>query len=147
VEAQAGDVLLPGQAWIAPGDKHLVLGGERARVRLGLHQGPPENSCRPAVDVLFRSAANVYGDSLLGVILTGMGRDGLRGCEYVRAVGGSVLVQDEKSSVVWGMPRFVMQAGLAHAVVPLADMAGEISRRVAQHRRPAAGVQLSGSSW
>jgi two-component system chemotaxis response regulator CheB len=147
VEAQAGDVLLPGQAWIAPGDKHIVLGGERARVRLGLHQGPPENSCRPSVDVLFRSAAKLHGDSLLGVVLTGMGRDGLRGCEYVRAVGGTVLVQDDKSSVVWGMPRFVMQAGLANAVVPLTEMAGEISRRVAQHRRPAAAVQLAGPSW
>jgi two-component system chemotaxis response regulator CheB len=146
-EAEAGDVLVPGQAFIAPGDQHMVLGGERARVRLGLHQGPAENSCRPSVDVLFRSAAKVHGDSLLAVILTGMGRDGLRGSEYVRAVGGSVLVQDEKSSVVWGMPRFVMQAGLAHAVVPLSEMASEISRRVAQHRRPAPSIQSIGPSW
>ena len=147
VEAQAGDVLLPGQAWIAPGDKHMVLGGERSRVRLGLHQGPPENSCRPSVDVLFRSAAKVHGDSLLGVVLTGMGRDGLRGCEYVRAEGGSVVVQDEQSSVVWGMPRFVVQAGLAHAVVSLPEMAGEIWRRVAHRRRLAVDAQQQGTSW
>jgi two-component system chemotaxis response regulator CheB len=147
VEAQAGDVLQPGQAWIAPGDNHLVLGGERARVRLGLHQGPPENSCRPSVDVLFRSAAKLYGDALLGVVLTGMGRDGLRGSEYVRAVGGSVIVQDEASSVVWGMPRFIVRAGLANAIVPLAGMANEILRRVSQHRRLGANVQPQGTSW
>jgi two-component system chemotaxis response regulator CheB len=147
VEAQAGDVLHPGQAWIAPGDHHMVLGGERSRVRLGLHQGPAENSCRPSVDVLFRSAAKVHGESLLGVVLTGMGRDGLRGCEYVRAVGGSVVVQDEPSSVVWGMPRFVVQAGLAHAVVPLEEMAGEIWRRVSHRRRLTTSVQEEGRSW
>jgi two-component system chemotaxis response regulator CheB len=147
VEAQAGDVLMPGQAWIAPGDHHLVFGGEHARVRLGLHQGPAENSCRPSVDVLFRSGAKVYGDSILGVVLTGMGRDGLRGCEYVRAVGGSVIVQDEASSVVWGMPRLVVEAGLAHAVVPLPEMAGEIWCRVTQRRRLVASVQQAGRSW
>jgi two-component system chemotaxis response regulator CheB len=147
VEAQAGDVLAPGQAWIAPGDHHLVFGGDRTRVRLGLHQGPAENSCRPAVDVLFRSGAKVYGDSMLGVVLTGMGRDGLRGCEYVRAVGGSVIVQDEASSVVWGMPRLIVEAGLAHGVVPLAEMAGEIWRRVTQRRRLAKAMQEEGRSW
>jgi two-component system chemotaxis response regulator CheB len=146
-EAQAGDLLLPGQAWIAPGDQHMVLGGERSHVRLGLHQGPPENSCRPSVDVLFRSAAKVHGDSVLAVVLTGMGRDGLRGSEHIRAVGGTVFAQDEASSVVWGMPRFVAQAGLAHAVVPLSEMGSQIARRVALHRRLAPNAQPLGSSW
>ena len=87
------------------------------------------NSCRPAVDVLFRSAAAVYGDRLLGAVLTGMGQDGLRGSEDIRRHHGHVLAQDQASSVVWGMPGFVANAGLADAVVPLSEMATEIVRR------------------
>jgi two-component system chemotaxis response regulator CheB len=92
---------------------------------------PPENSCRPAVDVLFRSVATLYGPSVLSVVLTGMGQDGLRGAEAIRVAGGQVLAQDEASSVVWGMPGFVAKAGLADAVLPLDALAGEIGRRVA----------------
>ena len=95
-----------------------------------LHQDPPENSCRPAVDVLFRSVARTYGANALAVVMTGMGQDGLRGCEAIHAAGGQVIVQDEPSSVVWGMPGFVTRAGLADKVLPLALVAGEISRRV-----------------
>ena len=94
----------PGRAWVAPGDFHLALARDADGVRLRTHQGPPENSCRPSVDVLLRSAAEVYGSGVLAVVLTGMGHDGLRGCEQVRAAGGQVLVQDAASSVVWGMP-------------------------------------------
>src|SRR5205807_7639079 len=103
-------------------------------VRLRLHQGPPENSCRPSADVLFRSAAEVYGAGVLAVVLTGMGRDGLHGCEAVREAGGQVLVQDEASSVVWGMPGTVARAGLADQVLPLPQLGPEIFRRVRRGR-------------
>jgi len=92
--------------------------------------GPPENSCRPAVDVMLRSVVQHYGASCLSVILTGMGQDGLRGCEAVSNAGGQIVAQDEASSVVWGMPGFVAQAGLASRVLPLQEVAGEIIRRV-----------------
>ncbi len=130
-EGSPGEMLQPGRAWIAPGDHHMEVAREGGQVRLRLHQGPPENSCRPAADVLFRSVARAFGAGSLAVILTGMGQDGLRGCEAVRATGGQVLAQDEATSVVWGMPGFVARAGLADAVLPLARIADEIRRRVA----------------
>ena len=105
-------------------------------MRLGLNREPPENSCRPAVDVLFRSAASAFGANVLAVVLTGMGADGLRGSELVRQQGGQVLVQDEESSVVWGMPGQVAAAGYAQGIFPLQAMAGEIDRRVHAHRVP-----------
>ena len=95
-----------------------------------LNQDPPENSCRPAADVLFRSVAQAFGPSALAVVLTGMGQDGLRGCEAIRAAGGQIVVQDEATSVVWGMPGAVARAGLADRVLPLGMVAGEIIRRV-----------------
>ncbi len=128
-EGTSGAVLAPGQAWIAPGDYHMILTRDRAQVRLALHQEPPENSCRPAADVLFRSVAQVYGGNALGVILTGMGQDGLRGCETLRSAGAPILAQDEASSVVWGMPGAVARAGLADRVLALDLMADEIIRR------------------
>ena len=94
------------------------------------HQEPQENACRPAVDPLFRSVASIYGRNCLAVVLTGMGQDGLRGCEAIRAAGGQILAQDEATSVVWGMPGFVARAGLADRVLPLPMMAGEIIRRM-----------------
>ena len=96
--------------------------------RLFLNEQPPENSCRPAVDVLFRSAASTFGPNLLVAVLTGMGRDGTRGCEAVRARGGRVLVQDEATSVVWGMPGQVWEAGFADRMLPLDQMADEFIR-------------------
>ena len=96
-----------------------------------LHEGPPENSCRPAVDVTFRSVVSLYGASILAVILTGMGQDGLRGCELIAEAGGRVLAQDEASSVVWGMPGFVARAGLANEVLPLSQIGGRIVQIVA----------------
>jgi two-component system chemotaxis response regulator CheB len=133
-QARAGEAIRPGHAWVAPGGQHmeLVRGAEAVRVRL--QQGPPENSCRPSVDVLFRSVAEAYGPGALAVVLTGMGKDGLRGCEAVRAAGGQVLVQDEASSVVWGMPGAVARAGLADAVLPLDGLAPEIIRRLRRGR-------------
>ena len=129
-EAFAGALLEPGRAWIAPGNFHAIVERDGKVVRIGINQEPPENSCRPSVDVLFRSVAEVYGAKVLAVVLTGMGQDGLRGCEYIREVGGQILVQDRASSVVWGMPSFVANAGLADRVVSLGQMAGEIISRV-----------------
>jgi two-component system chemotaxis response regulator CheB len=129
-EGAAGSVLQPGHAWIAPGDHHMIVVREGTQVRLLLNQDPPENSCRPAVDVLLRSVAKTFGAHSLAAILTGMGQDGLRGCEAIREAGGQVLAQDEATSVVWGMPGYVARAGLAHRVLPLSLLAEEIVRRV-----------------
>lgn len=122
-EAAEGQKIESGHAYIAPGGKHLEAAVSKGCVVAHLHEGPPENSCRPAVDVLFRSVAAVYGAGSLGVVLTGMGQDGLRGSEYLREAGGRVLVQDQKSSVVWGMPGSVAKAGLADEIVELGNMA------------------------
>jgi two-component system, chemotaxis family, protein-glutamate methylesterase/glutaminase len=129
-EAVAGTRLEPGVAWIAPGDYHMAVSREGLQVVLRLNQDPPENSCRPAVDVLFRSVAKTYGAATLAVVLTGMGQDGLRGCEFVRAAKGQILAQDEATSVVWGMPGHVARAGLADRVLPLASLGDEIVRRL-----------------
>jgi two-component system chemotaxis response regulator CheB len=129
-EAVPGAVLEPGKAWIAPGDYHMVVIRDGRQVRLQVQQEPPENSCRPAADVLLRSVAQVYGPNSLTVILTGMGQDGLRGCEFVREAGGRILAQDEATSVVWGMPGCVARAGLADRVLPISLIADEILRRV-----------------
>jgi two-component system chemotaxis response regulator CheB len=129
-EGRPGGFLRPGHAWIAPGNHHLAVAADGVGVRVLLNQDPPENSCRPAADVLFRSVARTFGPTALAVVLTGMGQDGLRGCEAIRGAGGQVLVQDEPTSVVWGMPGFVARAGLADRVLPLVMLAPEIVRRV-----------------
>ena len=129
-EAAPGMIVGPGTVTIAPGDYHMVLERHGIDVCVALNQNPPENSCRPAVDPLFRSVVALYGARTIGVILTGMGQDGLRGCEGIREAGGLVLAQDEESSVVWGMPGFVARAGLPDKIVPLSEMAAEITRRV-----------------
>lgn len=131
-EAQNGDVLRPSTVYIAPGDRHLQLTRQRAEVRVELGDGPPENSCRPAADVLFRSAVEVYGAGVLGIVLTGMGRDGTRGCEAVRAAGGQVLVQDPATAVVASMPASVLEAGLANASLPLDLLVTDLVKRVAR---------------
>lgn len=133
-EGYPGAVLEPGSAWLAPGDYHMVVESSHHQVTLGTHQGPPENSCRPAVDVLFRSVGEIYKSHTLAVEMTGMGQDGLRGCERIRELGGQVLAQDQASSVVWGMPGFVANAGLADKVLPLDQLGAEIIRRVRNGR-------------
>ncbi len=138
-EGEAGALVEPGTVWIAPGNSHMVLAREGVVTRLRLTQDPPENSCRPAVDPLFRSAAALYADHTLALVLTGMGQDGLRGAEEVRHHGGQVLAQDEATSVVWGMPGAVVGAGLADAVLPLAHVADELVWRGAVGRAPGAG--------
>ena len=130
-ECVSGEPLQAGSVVIAPGDYHMVLNQEEGVIRLRTHQGPKENFCRPAVDVLFRSVAGVYGGRTLAVILTGMGQDGLKGCEALRGLGARIYAQDEASSVVWGMPGFVAKSGLADKILPLDQIAGEITRAVA----------------
>jgi two-component system chemotaxis response regulator CheB len=130
-EAKGNETVAAGDVWLAPGDFHLEVERRANRLGLRLHQGPPENSCRPAADVLFRSAVKVWGGNVLAVVLTGMGQDGLRGCEEIRAAGGRVFAQDEPSSVVWGMPGAVVRAGLANKVLPLQRIGPEIASAVA----------------
>jgi two-component system chemotaxis response regulator CheB len=134
LEGAAGTLLAPGHAYIAPGNFHMTVARTGMNCRLALNQGPQENSCRPAVDVLFRSVAATYGPNTLAVVMTGMGADGLHGAEAIRAAGGEVIVQDEASSVVWGMPGLVHASGLADGVYPLDQLAGEITRRVLHTR-------------
>jgi two-component system, chemotaxis family, protein-glutamate methylesterase/glutaminase len=127
-ECVSGEPLTPGCAVIAPGDFHMVVTQGEGVVVLKTHQGPKENFCRPSVDVLFHSIARVYGARALAVVLTGMGQDGLKGCEALRSLGARIYVQDEASSVVWGMPGFVAKGGLADKVLPLDQMGAEIVR-------------------
>ncbi|MEP0919460.1 chemotaxis response regulator protein-glutamate methylesterase [Leptolyngbya sp. DQ-M1] len=129
-EATLGAKLRPGTVWIAPGDYHLRVKDTDSTVQLVIDQSPARNFCRPSADVLLESVAEVYGDRALGVILTGMGQDGLRGCQKIHDRNGQILAQDEASSVVWGMPGFVVNAGLADAVLPLDQIMPEILRRV-----------------
>jgi two-component system chemotaxis response regulator CheB len=130
VEGREGDVVRGGAIYIAPGDHHMRVRRQGDQVVLALDQGPPENSCRPAVDVLFRSVGDVYGGRVVSVVLTGMGQDGLRGVEGPKGAGARVIVQDEASSVVWGMPGAIARANLADAVVGLNDIVPEILRHV-----------------
>ncbi len=144
VEAEAGMPVEAGVAYIAPGGFHLTIARSRAGVHTVLDQNPPENSCRPAVDVLFRSVAAAYGATALGVIFTGMGTDGMRGAEAMRGAGGRIFAQNEATCVVYGMPKAVVNAGLADRVLPLHDMA----RAVADVRRGAtapAATQKTGA--
>jgi two-component system chemotaxis response regulator CheB len=127
-EARPDEVLLPGHVYVAPGDHHLTVQLDRNSARARLDQGPVVNSCRPSVDVLFRSVAQVYGTHALAVVLTGMGSDGLAGCKTVVERGGQVLIQDRASSVVWGMPGAVARAGLAHRTAALAELAPTLTR-------------------
>lgn len=127
--------MVPGVIYLARGNWHMevvpaaVTGSPPA---LHLHQGPLENHCRPAVDALFRSAAALFGAGTLGVVLTGMGSDGLSACRVIRAKGGVVLAQDRATSAVWGMPGAVTLAGLAQRVLPLSAIAPEILRLASQ---------------
>jgi two-component system chemotaxis response regulator CheB len=129
-EGASGVPLRPGQVWIAPGDFHMVVKPAGTSTQLDLHQQPPENFCRPSADVLFRSVAKVYGAHALALVMTGMGQDGLRGCQAIQEAGGQVLAQDKASAVVWGMAGYVAKAGLADVVLPLDQLANELMTRV-----------------
>jgi two-component system, chemotaxis family, protein-glutamate methylesterase/glutaminase len=139
-EGTEGASLRAGQIWVAPGDHHMVLERDGTEIRIRLTSDPPVHSCRPAVDPLFESVAEIYGSAALGVILTGMGQDGYKGCERIRELGGAVLAQDEASSVVWGMPGIVARSGLADKIVPLGEMVREIVRHALLGNRRKAPV-------
>ncbi len=122
-EAQDGDVLKPGWVYIAPGGYHMVVEPEDGKNMIRLNQEPPANSCRPSVDVLFDSLAKHFGNRTLGIIMTGIGQDGMKGCEALKKNGASVISQNQETCVVYGMPRFVNEAGLSDEIVPLEDIA------------------------
>lgn len=128
-EAQEFEHPLPGHAYIAPGGQHLEVRKRATGFTFALTEDEPENSCRPAVDVLFRTAAKATDGHVLGVVMTGMGQDGLIGAHLIAQGGGEVLAQDEESSVVWGMPGYVVREGLAKPIA-LEDLARHIASRV-----------------
>jgi len=130
-EAEDGQEILPGHAYVAPGDLHLMVVHTGSRWQCRLDDGPAVNRHRPSVDVLFRSVAQQAGRNAIGVLLTGMGRDGALGLKEIREAGGATLVQDEATSVVWGMPGEAVQIGAAEEVLPLARIAGRVLERAA----------------
>jgi two-component system chemotaxis response regulator CheB len=139
VEAVDGTPLAPGTVHLAPGDHHLTVRKTPRGLQTALDQSPPENFCRPAVDPLFRSAVEVFDGAVLGVVLTGMGSDGRIGAGRIRETGGAVVVQDQATSVVWGMPGAIATAGFADEVLPLDRVAEAITRRLAGPRAGTAG--------
>ncbi|MFZ4583745.1 MAG: chemotaxis-specific protein-glutamate methyltransferase CheB [Acidimicrobiia bacterium] len=136
VEAQDGMAVDAGTVYVAPGDHHMRVVRRNGAVLIALDQEPPENSCRPAADPLFRSAAEVWGVGVFGVVLTGMGSDGTSGAQRIAERGGQVIAQDEATSVVWGMPGAVVRAGVAEREVPLAEVAKQIVRAASAGRSP-----------
>lgn len=139
VEAADGMPPVAGTAYVAPGNYHMTVCKHDGRVTIALNQDPSENSCRPSADVLFRSVAEVYGAHALGVIMTGMGQDGLIGLRAMKALGATVYAQDQATSVVWGMPSFVVREGLADLVLPVGELAAAIDAAVS---RDEAGLLL-----
>jgi two-component system chemotaxis response regulator CheB len=139
-EAVHQDQLKAGHVYVAPGDHHMRVAGSPRAAWLALDQSPAENGCRPAADPLFQSAAQIFGSSVLALVLTGLGHDGTKGAALVRRAGGEVWVQDEASSTVWGMPGSIVQAGHATRVLPLSS----IARALAELGR--GGVQPAASS-
>ena len=129
-EASQGAPVDAGKILIAPGNFHLKVASNGGGVHVYLDQSPHQNSCRPAADALFTSIGEVFGGAVIAAVLTGMGQDGLRGAEILSAQGASILAQDEASSVVWGMPGAVVNAGLADRVLPLDQIVPEILRIV-----------------
>ena len=127
-EAQDGEVLKAGHIYVAPGGKHLVLDKDGASIKARLTDDPPVNFCKPAVDPLFDSVAKIYGSASLAVVLTGMGHDGAAGVKTIAAAGGSIIAQDEKTSVVWGMPGAAAQTGQCSEVLPLEEIGPKVIR-------------------
>ncbi|WP_439574333.1 protein-glutamate methylesterase/protein-glutamine glutaminase [Phreatobacter sp.] len=127
-EARDGEPVVAGRIYVAPGARHMVVQKTGLSTVIRLEDGPAINFCKPAVDPLFRSAAQVWGPQTFGCVLTGMGHDGAEGAGEIAAAGGSVIVQDEATSVVWGMPGAVALAGHASAVLPLDQIASKIVR-------------------
>jgi two-component system, chemotaxis family, protein-glutamate methylesterase/glutaminase len=134
VEGRPGMLLEPGLVVVAPGDAHLLVVEEHGVRSVATSQEARQNGCRPAVDMLFRSVASVFGAHVLACVLTGMGQDGLRGCQRLRAGGAEIVVQDEPTSVVWGMPGAVATAGLADRILPLPVIAADLTDALRQRR-------------
>jgi two-component system chemotaxis response regulator CheB len=132
VEAAEGMKVQDGTAYIAPGNFHMEVHQVKNELVISLNQNPHENSCRPSADVLFRSVAKVYGGEAMGVIMTGMGQDGFKGLREMKDKGAVVLAQDEASSVVWGMPSYVVRDGMADQVVSLTQMCSVITSFVSK---------------
>ncbi len=133
-EAQDGETVKAGTIYLAPGGKHMQVSGRDGAATILITDDAPVNFCRPAVDPLFASAAQVWGSKVLGLVLTGMGSDGLRGGQAIVDAGGAIVAQDEASSVVWGMPGQVALHGLCSAVLPLNDIAGKLTKLFAGDR-------------
>ena len=133
-EAVDGEIVKAGQIYLAPGGCHMRVARHGAEVAIVLDDGPPVNFCKPAVDPLFASAIDVWQGAILAVVLTGMGSDGMRGGKEIVAAGGSVIAQDEASSVVWGMPGAAANAGICAAVLPLGQIAPKLVRLFAGDR-------------
>ncbi len=127
-EGEDGETLKPGNIYVAPGGKHMILEKEAGAVKIRLTDGAPVNFCKPAVDPLFDSVAKAYGSATLAVILTGMGHDGADGVKTIASGGGSVITQDEATSVVWGMPGAAAQTGVCSDILPLNQIGPKISR-------------------
>jgi two-component system chemotaxis response regulator CheB len=127
-EAVDGEEIIAGTVYLAPGGKHMKVARRDGNAVIAIEDGPLVNFCKPAVDPLFASAAEVWGNKVLALVLTGMGSDGLAGAKAVVAAGGHVMAQDEESSVVWGMPGQVTNAGLCSAVLPLPEIAAKLAR-------------------
>lgn len=134
-EAIEGDPMSPGRVYVAPGGYHLELDRSTVVPTVRLTSGEKENSCRPAVDVMFRSMSDAYKQGLLGIVLTGMGKDGQLGAQYIRDAGGRVIAQDEASSTVWGMPRAVVEVDAADDVLPLNQIAHRVNEIVGHKSR------------
>lgn len=127
-EAVDGELIERGRIYIAPGDFHMVIDKQDDRMVIRLNQEAPEHFCRPSVNPLYASAAKWYGSSVLAVMLTGMGDDGIEGAQSISERQGYIIVQDEQSSVVWGMPGAIANAGIANQVLPLRNIAPELVR-------------------
>jgi two-component system, chemotaxis family, protein-glutamate methylesterase/glutaminase len=127
-EGNDGELLKPGRIYVAPGGKHMILVRQGADVAIRLTDGPAVNFCKPAVDPLFQSVAQIYGDAALAIVLTGMGSDGAEGVREIGKAGGSVIAQDEDTSVVWGMPGAAAHTGMCSDVLPLPEIGRKVSR-------------------
>ena len=128
LEAVDGEIVKAGRIYLAPGGRHMRVVRHGADAAIALDDGPPVNFCKPAVDPLFASAIGVWQGAILAVVLTGMGSDGMRGGKEIVAAGGSVIAQDEATSVVWGMPGAAANAGICAAVLPLGQIAPKLVR-------------------
>ena len=127
-EGKDGEILAPGRIYVAPGGKHMILAKSGSDTVIRLTDGPPVNFCKPAVDPLFKSVVDIYGNATLALVLTGMGADGAEGVKSIGGAGGSVIAQDEETSVVWGMPGAAAQTGMCADVVPLPEIGRKVSR-------------------